>query len=424
MSNALSAIALLVNKVITFALLFFLAKLLGVSKYSTFSYYYVVITGVASVVGEGVAIALSRYNLVHGVKVSQRLLLSVAFVAAVVAGVFGFGAVLFFPYQGSEGFSWLTIPWWGFMFAFSTVLNITITGLMFSFGATRLWPVVQIAQGILGFALGGAIAMSQVAVTTVLAVLSFVPLLASAYGAWTILRASKGEAGAFVTLLALKKYMRESGVLALCGGMLLGSPVHVICLIIFGKSALALEEVGYFNLYFLFYVLITVVPASLSPYLIVRLMRSGLGQSSSYLMVGALAAVVLPVVLYISRDIWLCWFGGHICARADLLPLALGAGGLGLIMTQLVQVLHSEHQSRHVLVAALLYAVVYLSVVAMFAVRGDVTANEQFIAFASALIVQVFVLGWCRFFMRAARRSKGELISAGVNAEVKAGDKQ
>lgn len=424
MSNAFSAIALLVNKVITFALLFFLAKLLGVSKYGAFSYYYVIITGVASVVGEGVAIALSRYNMLQGVKVGQRLLLSVAFIAAVVAGVFGFGAVLFFPYQGGEGISLLSIPWWGFMFAFSTVLNIAITGLMFSVGSTRLWPVVQIAQGILGFALGGAVAMSQVAVTTILAVLSFVPLLVPTYGAWTILRASKAEVGAPVTLLALKKYMRESGVLALCGTMLLGSPVHVICLIIFGKFTLVSEEVGYFNLYFLFYVLITVVPASLSPYLVVRLMRSGLGQSSSYLMVGALAAVVLPVALYFARDIWLCWFGVHICVREDLLPLALGAGGLGLIITQLVQVLHSEHQSRHVLVAALLYAIVYLVVVAMYAIRGDMTANEQFIAFASALIVQVFVLGWCRFFVRTARRSKGDLIDAGVNAEIKAGDKQ
>jgi hypothetical protein len=362
--------------------------------------------------------------MLQGVKVGQRLLLSVAFIAAVVAGVFGFGAVLLFPYQGDEGISLLSIPWWGFMFAFSTVLNIAITGLMFSVGSTRLWPVVQIAQGILGFALGGAVAMSQVAVTTILAVLSFVPLLVPTYGAWTILRASKAEAGTPVTLLALKKYMRESGVLALCGAMLLGSPVHVICLIIFGRFTLVSEEVGYFNLYFLFYVLITVVPASLSPYLVVRLMRSGLGQSSSYLMMGALSAVVLPVALYFARDIWLCWFGVHICAREDLLPLALGAGGLGLFITQLVQVLHSEHQSRHVLVAALLYAIVYLAVVAMYAIRGDMTANEQFIAFASALIVQVFVLGWCRFFMRAARRSKGDLIDAGVDAEIKAGDKQ
>ncbi|PVZ32929.1 hypothetical protein [Pseudomonas sp. CC120222-01a] len=397
MSNAVSALALLINKVLTFALLFFLAKLLGVSKYSAFSYYYVIITGVASVVGEGVAIALSRYSLTHKLEGNQHLLLALAVCASVVAGVVAFGSVAIFPYRAQESFSWATVPWWGFMFAFSTVLNITITGLMFSIDSTRVWPFVQIAQGVLGFGLVSATAMNQITVPAVLAVISFVPLLAPVYGIWSILRAGICGAGRVITLQALKRCMSESGVLALCGGMLLGSPVHVICLIIFGKFAVAPEEVGYFNLYFLFYVLVTVVPASLSPYLVVKLMRSGLKQSSSYLMVGALVAVLLPVLLYFTQGIWLCWFGEHVCMRAELLSWALVAGGLGLMVTQLVQVLHSEHQSRRVFVAAFFYAVTYLSLVTMYATSGAVTASEQFAAFVLALVVQVLVLIWCRF---------------------------
>ncbi|MBC3419412.1 hypothetical protein [Pseudomonas sp. RW3S2] len=395
MSNAFNAAALLVNKLMTFALLFLLAKLLGVSDYGVFSYYYVVITGIASVVGEGAAIALSRYGIAQRVSGNQCLLLSIVLLMAVGAGLLGITAAWLFPYQGAQvSFEWSAMPWWAFLFASSTVFNVALTGLMFSLGGVRRWPLVQLAQGGVGFVLVGAVALAGASPVTVLSVLSMMPLFAPAYGAWAILRAHRAEACHPVTVVSLKAFLQKSGIFAIWGGMLFGAPVHVICMIIFGKAAVSMEEVGYFNLFFLFYVLVTVVPASLSPYLIVRLMRKGMGKSSSYLAAGAIVAVVLPLGLYVAQGVWLCLLGEHVCARGDLLPYALIAGGLGLVVTQLVQVMHSANQSRFVMLAGLVYALAYFSVVGAYAVQGEMTANQQFSAFALALIAQLLVLGW------------------------------
>lgn len=397
MIKEISAITVLANKLCMFVLLFSLARMLGVELYGLFSYHYAIVTGIATVVGECLSVALSRYTVMNAENVNYRTSLSLMAWGGIVVGALCVVVFSVFPAPAS---SYAVSPGYlmagAFFLGFACVCNLTITGLMFSLNASGRWVAALAAHGLLGLLLVLAIAKVEGRIEGVILTLAFCTLIAPAFG-FLMIKASKfshekgvgREYFSFAKMVALLSY---SGAPAIAGSMLLGAPVHIVCLMIFANSSLNISEVGYFNLFFLFYILVTVLPSSLTSYAIVRLAGRGKSSSKLYLMLGIAVAICLPLFMVLTQGYWLCILGGSLCSKTDLLSYAVLAGGLGLVTTIITQILHSKNLTRVVFLASCVYAIVYLSSTVFAGVKGDMLATDLFRSFVLALAAQIVVL--------------------------------
>jgi O-antigen/teichoic acid export membrane protein len=391
------AVTVLANKLCMFVLLFSLARMLGVELYGVFSYHYAIVTGIATVVGECLSVALSRYAVMNAESVNYRTSLSLMAWGGIVVGVLCVVVFLVFPapasaYEVSVGY----LMAGAFFLGFACVCNLTITGLMFSLNTSGRWVAALAAHGLLGLLLVLAIAKVEGRIEGVILTLALCTLIAPAFGFFMI-KVSKfshekrggREYFSFAKMVAL---LSRSGAPAIAGSMLLGAPVHIICLMIFANSSRNVSEVGYFNLFFLFYILVTVLPSSLASYAIVRLASHGKNSSKLYLMLGVAVSICLPLFMVLTQSYWLCILGSSLCSKTDLLAYAVWAGGLGLVTTIITQILHSKNLTKVVFLASCVYAIVYLSSTAFAAVKGDMLAIDLFRAFLLALAAQFVVL--------------------------------
>lgn len=380
-----------------FVLLFSLAQMLGVELYGVFSYHYAIVTGIATVVGECLSVALSRYAVMNAESVNYRTSLSLMAWGGIVVGALCVVVFLVFPapasaYEVSVGY----LMAGAFFLGFACVCNLTITGLMFSLNTSGRWVAALAAHGLLGLLLVLAIAKVEGRIEGVILTLALCTLIAPAFGFFMI-KVSKfshekrgdREYFSFAKMVAL---LSRSGAPAIAGSMLLGAPVHIICLMIFANSSRNVSEVGYFNLFFLFYILVTVLPSSLASYAIVRLASHGKNSSKLYLMLGVAVSICLPLFMVLTQSYWLCILGSSLCSKTDLLAYAVWAGGLGLVTTIITQILHSKNLTKVVFLASCVYATVYLSSTAFAAVKGDMLAIDLFRAFLLALAAQFVVL--------------------------------
>lgn len=380
-----------------FVLLFSLAHILGVELYGVFSYHYAIVTGIATVVGECLSVALSRYAVMNVESVSYRTSFSLMAWGGIVVGalcvvVFSAFPVPASPYEVSVGYLMVG----AFFLGFACVCNLTITGLMFSLKTSGRWAAALAAHGLLGLLLVLAIAKVEGRIEGVILTLALCTLIAPAFGFFMI-KASKfshekGGGRDYFSFAQMTALLSRSGAPAIAGSMLLGAPVHIICLMIFANSSWNVSEVGYFNLFFLFYILVTVLPSSLASYAIVRLASHGKNSSKLYLMFGAAVSICLPLFMVLTQSYWLCILGSNLCNKTDLLAYAASAGGLGLVITIITQILHSKNMTKVVFLASCVYAIVYLSSTAFAGLKGDMLAVDLFRSFLLALAAQFVVL--------------------------------
>ncbi|POF39763.1 hypothetical protein B0D71_24005 [Pseudomonas laurylsulfativorans] len=397
MIKEICAITVLANKLCMFLLLFSLARILGVELYGVFSYHYAIITGIATVVGECLSVALSRYAVLNAEKVNYKTSLGLMSWGGIIVGALCVIVFLIFPapdssYEVNSGY--LLIG--AFFLGFACVCNLTITGLMFSLNTSGKWAAALAAHGLLGLLLVVSIAKIGGEIEGVILTLAICTLIAPAFGFFTINKnkfSHEGKEGretsSFQQMVAL---LSRSGAPAIAGSMLLGAPVHIVCLMIFANSSLNVSEVGYFNLFFLFYILVTVLPSSLTSYAIVRLAGRGNSASKLYLMLGLSISVCLPVFLVLTQGYWLCLLGSSFCSKNDLLAYAVVAGGIGLTTTIVTQILHSKNMTRVVFLGSCVYAFVYLSMTVVAGMKGDMLAVDLFRSFVLALATQIVVL--------------------------------
>ncbi|SDT46193.1 Polysaccharide biosynthesis protein [Pseudomonas prosekii] len=380
-----------------FVLLFSLARILGVELYGVFSYHYAIITGIATVAGECLSVALSRYAVLNADNVNYKTSLSLMAWAGIVVGalcviVFSMFTAPASSYEANTGYLMVGV----FSLGFACVCNLTITGLMFSLNTSGRWVVALAAHGLLGLLLVVAIAKVGGQIEGVVLTLALCTLIAPAFGFWMIKKSrfsheetSGSEAFSFRKMMAL---LSGSGAPAIAGSMLLGAPVHIVCLMIFASSSLNVSEVGYFNLFFLFYILVTVLPSSLTSYAIVRLAGRGNNASKLYLMLGVSISICLPLFMILSQSYWLCFLGNSFCSKNNLLTYAVLAGGIGLTTTIVTQILHSKNLTKIVFLGSCVYAIFYLSSTIYSGLKGDMLAIDLFRSFVSALIAQIVVL--------------------------------
>ena len=397
MIKEICAITVLANKLCMFVLLFSLARMLGVELYGVFSYHYAIVTGIATVVGECLSVALSRYAVMNAESVSYRTSLSLMAWGGIVVGALCVIVFSVFPvpassYEVSAGYLMVG----AFFLGFACVCNLTITGLMFSLNTSGRWVAALAAHGLLGLLLVLAIAKVEGRIEGVILTLALCTLIAPAFGFFMI-KASKfshvkGVGREYFSFAKMATLLSRSGAPAIAGSMLLGAPVHIICLMIFANSSLNVSEVGYFNLFFLFYILVTVLPSSLASYAIVKLAGHGKNSSKLYLMLGVAVSICLPLFMILTQSYWLCILGSSLCSKTDLLAYAVLAGGLGLVTTIITQILHSKNLTRVVFLASCVYAVVYLSSTVFAGVKGDMLAIDLFRSFILALVAQIVVL--------------------------------
>ncbi|MNV12388.1 hypothetical protein D3C71_1029870 [compost metagenome] len=397
MIKEICAITVLANKLCMFVLLFSLARMLGVELYGVFSYHYAIVTGIATVVGECLSVALSRYAVMNAESVSYRTSLSLMAWGGIVVGALCVVVFSVFPvpassYEVSAGYLMVG----AFFLGFACVCNLTITGLMFSLNTSGRWVAALAAHGLLGLLLVLAIAKVEGRIEGVILTLALCTLIAPAFGFFMI-KASKfshvkGVVREYFSFAKMAALLSRSGAPAIAGSMLLGAPVHIICLMIFANSSLNVSEVGYFNLFFLFYILVTVLPSSLASYAIVKLAGHGKNSSKLYLMLGVAVSICLPLFMILTQSYWLCILGSSLCSKTDLLAYAVLAGGLGLVTTIITQILHSKNLTRVVFLASCVYAVVYLSSTVFAGVKGDMLAIDLFRSFILALVAQIVVL--------------------------------
>lgn len=397
MIKEICAITVLVNKLFMFVLLFSLARILGVELYGVFSYHYAIVTGIATVVGECLSVALSRYAILNAESVNYRTSLSLMAWGGIVVGVLCVIVFSAFPapassYEGNAVYLIAGI----FSLGFACVCNLTINGLMFSLNTSGRWVAALAAHGVLGLLLVVSIAKIGGRVDSVVLTLAFCTLIAPALGFLMIKKSEfKHEKGGGREAFSFRKMMAllsGSGAPAIAGSMLLGAPVHIICLMIFASSSLNISEVGYFNLFFLFYVLVTVLPSSLASYAIVKLAGNGNSVSKLYLIFGVSISVCLPVLMILSKNYWLCFLGSDFCSKSDLLIYAVLAGGIGLTTTVVTQILYSKNMTKVVFIGSCVYAVVYLSATVFSWWKGDMLAIDLFKSFVLALAAQIVVL--------------------------------
>jgi len=391
------AITVLANKLCMFVLLFSLARILGIELYGVFSYHYAIITGIAAVAGEALSVALSRYVVLNAGNISYKTSLNLMVWGGLVVGLLSVIVSWMFPAPASshdahEGYMVLGT----FLLGFACVCNLAVTGFMYALNISKKWVAALAAHGLLGLLLVIAIAKFEGKIETVLMTLALCTLIAPAFGFSMIKNSSASaslEAGwEFFSFSKMWALLSRSGVPALAGSMLLGGPVHIVCLVLFADASLNVSEVGYFNIFFLFYILVTVLPSSLASYVIVRLAGYGDHASRLYLLFGALVSVVLPILMILSQDYWLCFLGDGFCGKSELLNYAALAGGVGLMTTIITQVLHSKNMTKIVFFASCLYAVVYLLSTLLANLKGDMLAIDLFRSFLFALFTQIAVL--------------------------------
>lgn len=380
-----------------FVLLFSLARILGVELYGVFSYHYVIVTGIATVAGECLSVALSRYAVMNAENVNYKTSLSLMAWGGIVVGALCVFVFSVFPapassYEISHGY----LVTGAFFLAFACVCNLTITGLMFSMNTSVRWVAALAAHGLLGLLLVVAIALAEGRIESVILTLALCTLIAPVFGFLMITasKSSHGEEGGrgYFSFRKMRALLSLSGAPAIAGSMLLGAPVHIVCLMIFANSSLNVSEVGYFNLFFLFYILVTVLPSSLTSYAIVRLAGRGKSFSKLYLMLGVAVSIFLPLFMVLTQSYWLCILGSSMCSKTNLLTYAVLAGGLGLVTTVITQILHSKNLTRIVFLATCVYAIVYLSLTVFAGVKGDMRAIDLFRSFVLALVAQLIVL--------------------------------
>lgn len=397
MIKEICAITVLANKLCMFVLLFSLARILGVELYGVFSYHYAIVTGIATVVGECLSVALSRYAVMNAENVNYRTSLSLMAWGGIVVGALCAVVFSVFPapassYEVSAGYLMIG----AFFLGFACVCNLTITGLMFSLNTSGKWVAAMAAHGLLGLLLVLAIAKVEGRIEAVILTLALCTLIAPTFG-FFIIRASKfrhekGGRCEYFSFAKMATLLSRSGAPAIVGSMLLGAPVHIICLMIFASTSFNVSEVGYFNLFFLFYILVTVLPSSLASYAIVKLAGHGKNASKLYLMLGVAVSILFPLLMVLTQSYWLCILGSGLCSKADLLAYAVLAGGLGLVTTIITQILHSKNLTRVVFLASCVYAIVYLSSTVLAGVKGDMLAIDLFKSFILALAAQIVVL--------------------------------
>lgn len=396
MIKEICAITVLANKLCMFVLLFSLARILGVELYGVFSYHYAIVTGIATVVGECLSVALSRYAVLNAEEVNYKTSLGLMSWGGIIVGALCVIVFLLFPapassYEMNPGY--LLIG--AFFLGFACVCNLTITGLMFSLNTSGKWAAALAAHGLLGLLLVVSIAKIAGQIEGVILTFAICTLIAPAFGFFTIKKNQfsddKGEreSSFFRQMVAL---FSRSGAPTIAGSMLLGAPVHIVCLMIFANSSLNVSEIGYFNLFFLFYILVTVLPSSLTSYAIVKLAGRGKSASKLYLMLGLSISICLPVFLVLSQSYWLCLLGSSFCSKNDLLAYAVLAGGIGLTTTIVTQILHSKNMTRVVFLGSCVYAFVYLSLTVVAGLKGDMLAVDLFRSFVFALAAQIAVL--------------------------------
>ncbi|CAI8978242.1 Oligosaccharide flippase family protein [Pseudomonas sp. IT-P258] len=397
MIKEICALTVLANKLCMFVLLFSLARIFGVELYGIFSYHYAIVTGIAAVVGECLSVALSRYAVLNAEKVDYRTSLSLMAWGGIVVGALCVVVFSVFPapassYETSTGYLMVG----EFFLGFACVCNLTITGLMFSLNTSGKWAAALAAHGLFGLLLVLVIARIGGRIEGVVLALAVCTLIAPACGFFMIKKSKFGqengggqESFAFRKIMAL---LSASGAPAIVGSMLLQAPVHIVCLMIFASSSLNVSEVGYFNLFFLFYILVTVLPSSLTSYAIVRLAGRGNSSSKLYLMLGVSISVCLPLLMIVLQGYWLCFLGSAFCSKSDLLTYAVLAGGIGLTTTIVTQILHSKNMTRVVFLGSCVYAVVYLLSTLFVGLKGDMLAIDLFRSFVLALAVQIITL--------------------------------
>ncbi len=397
MFKGVCAITVLANKLFMFVLLFSLARILGGELYGIFSYHYAIVTGIATVVGECLSVALSRYATLNAENVNYRTSLSLMAWGSIFVG--GLCVIVFSVFPAPTSFyevnaSYLMVG--VFTLGFACVCNLTITGLMFSLNTSGKWVAALAAHGMVGLLLVVPIAKFEGQVESVILALALCTLIAPAFGFWMIKASkfNKEEGGGRESFSFHKMVTLLSGVGApvIAGSMLLGAPIHIVCLMIFASSSLNVSEVGYFNLFFLFYILVTVLPSSLTSYAIVRLAGRGTSASKLYLALGASVSVCLPLFMILSQSYWLCLLGSAFCSKNDLLTYAVLAGGIGLVTTIATQILHSKSMSRIVFIGSCAYAFVYLSSTVIAGLKDAMLAIDLFRSFVLALAAQVAVL--------------------------------
>ncbi|WP_313644177.1 hypothetical protein [Pseudomonas sp.] len=380
-----------------FLLLFSLARILGIELYGEFSYSYAIITGIATVIGEAFSVAFSRYVVFSEGKADYRNFLSLTIWGGIAVGALCVIVLSFFSAPASSyERNAVYLLFAAFILGFACVCNLTFTGLMYTVEASVRWAVALSAHGLTGLLVVIAVASFSRRVEFSLLALGLCTLIAPAI-AFQIMKANAAGAGRglqrrIFSFREMSLTLTHSGVPAVAGSMLLGAPVHIICLMIFANASSSASEVGYFNLFFLFYILVTVLPSALASYVVVRL--AGLDGSASrlYLVLGAAASILLPLLMFFSRDLWLCYLGDGLCEKKELLGFALSAGGLGLMTTIMTQVLHSKRMTWIVFSASVVYAVVYLLSTIFASTEGSMFAVGLFRCFVYALIAQMLVL--------------------------------
>lgn len=390
----ISALIVLLNKLCMFLLLFSLARILGVELYGVFSYHYAIVTGIATVVGECLSIALSRYAVINPEKVDIKTSFGLMLWGGILVGVLSVIMFSAFPApaiaQQPNAYGLLIGV---FLLGVACVCNLTVTGLMFALDVSMRWVTALAIHGILGLIVVVGAVWIYRRVEGAIFGLAICTLVAPVSGL-LIIRGFKlisHQGKPFFSLQKMKALLKSSGAPSIAGSMLLGGPIHIICLMIFARASSNVSEVGYFNLFFLFYILVTVLPSALASYAIVKLAGST-HASKLYLLLGVVISVILPALLIVSKSYWLCLLGSDYCDKGELLFYAVLAGGVGLVTTIVTQILHSTNSSRVVFLASCVYASIYLLGTIVMAVRNSMSATDLFKVFLLALVSQILVL--------------------------------
>ena len=394
MIREVCAVIVLLNKLFIFLSLFSLGRILGVELYGVFSYHYAIVTGIATVVGECLSIALGRYAVIHPEKIDVQTSFSLMLWGGVLVGMLSVIILAIFPAPtaayDTNAYSMLIGV---FLLGIACVCNLSVTGIMFALSVSRQWVTALAAHGIFGLLIVVGVVWITERVEGALFGIAICTLVAPVSGLLIISksRIANREGKSFFSLQKMRNLLESSGAPSVAGGMLLGGPIHIVCLMIFARASSSISEVGYFNIFFLFYILVTVLPSALASYAVVKLVGS-VQARRLYLSFGLIISIVLPSIMIVSKNYWLCLLGADYCNAGDLLFYAVLAGGIGLMTMIVIQILHSANLSRVVFLASCVYASTYLLATTYMAIGNDMTAIGLFQTFLLAMVSQLLVL--------------------------------